>query len=57
MNPQYKQYENTELWATIWQSLDELVENGDLEEKTPRGHIVGYLCEKLTKEQEQEQEK
>jgi len=54
LNPQYKQYENTELWATIWQSLDELVENGDLEEKTPRGHIVGYLCEKLTKEQEQE---
>lgn len=50
MNNLYEKHKNTENWAVIWQSIDELVENNDLEELTPRGHIVGYICEKLEKE-------
>jgi len=47
LNHPYKEYENTEMWSTIWQALDELAENDDIEETTPRGYIVGYLCEKI----------
>lgn len=46
----YEKHKNTKNWDIVWQSIDELVENNDLEELTPRGHIVGYICEKLEKE-------
>ncbi len=46
----YKEYEGTKLWKTIDKAIDDLVENQDLEETTPRSYIVGYLCKKISEE-------
>jgi hypothetical protein len=43
----YKKYEGGELWRSIDAALDDLVRNGDLQEKTARRYIVGYLCQAL----------
>lgn len=43
----YKQYENTALWRAIDEALADLVDNGDLSEKTSRNHIVGYLTQQV----------
>ena len=48
MNHPYKKYETTELWSNIWEAIDELVDNQDVEEMTRREYIVGYLCAKLS---------
>ncbi|MFJ6210843.1 hypothetical protein [Lysinibacillus sp. NPDC092081] len=47
MNHPYKKYENTELWNIIWETIDELVANQDVEEMTSREYIVGCLCAKI----------
>jgi hypothetical protein len=49
MNHPYKEYEGTELWNIIWNCIEDLVENDDLEENTAREYIVGYLCSKIIK--------
>lgn len=49
-NHPYEEYENTDLWNTIWMAIDDLVKNQDLKERTPRAYIVGYLCEKILKD-------
>jgi len=49
LNHPYKSYENTDLWNTIKKGILDLVENNDLELNTPIEYIVGYLCERLTK--------
>lgn len=43
----YSRYESSTEWRVLDQALDTLVANGDLEEKTARSHIVGYLCQAL----------
>jgi hypothetical protein len=43
----YKKFENTELWKIIDESIDNLVNNQDLEEKTIRKYIVGYLVKRI----------
>jgi len=43
----YKQYEAESIWAIIDRGISDLVENGDMEEKTARRYIVGYLCKIL----------
>jgi hypothetical protein len=43
----YEQYESTPAWSVIETAVAELVKNGDLEEKTDRRYIVGYLCQKM----------
>jgi len=40
-------FKTTRIWDVINNSVDDLVNNTDIEEKTDRGHIVGYLCKKL----------
>ena len=40
----YETHEGSELWKLISQGINDLVTNGDLEERTSREHIVGYLC-------------
>lgn len=47
LSQSYEKYQNTELWNKVWQAIDDLVENNDIEEQTPRGYIVGAICEKL----------
>ena len=43
----YLQYESEPIWPVVTRGIDDLVSNGDLEEKTPRPYIVGYLCKLL----------
>ena len=43
MSHPYKQYENTPIWNLINKAIDDLVENDDIEEKTQRKYIVGYI--------------
>jgi len=39
----YKKYENDRVWRAVEKGIKALAKNGDLEEKTARTHIVGYL--------------
>jgi len=43
----YDEYQETALWQIISETINELVDNDDLEERTTHGHIVGYLFSKL----------
>jgi len=43
----YDQFQDTALWQVISETINELVDNDDLEEWTTHEHIVGYLCSKL----------
>lgn len=45
-------YENTKLWGILEKVIDDLVENQDLIENTPREYIIGYFCKKLNEEYE-----
>lgn len=45
----YIKYEKSKFWPIIEKALNELVENHDLEEKTARSYIVGYLVKHLEK--------
>lgn len=44
MNHPYTEYEQTLVWESVNKAIDDLVQNGDLEEMTSREHIVGYIC-------------
>jgi hypothetical protein len=39
----YKNYEKSKFWPIIEKALQELTKNNDIEEKTARSYIVGYL--------------
>lgn len=43
----YRGYEGSPTWAVLEKGIRDLVENADIEEKTPRRYIVGYLCKLL----------
>jgi hypothetical protein len=43
----YKQYEGSLTWRLLDEGITALVKNGDLEERTTRRHIVGYLSKLL----------
>lgn len=43
----YIHYRNTEEWAIIARLLEELINNQDIELKTPSEYVIGYLVEKL----------
>jgi len=45
-NP-YTRYQKDEIWRVLEKGIKALVKNGDLEEKTARTHIVGYLTQAL----------
>ncbi|HMB95566.1 MAG TPA: hypothetical protein VKK61_05965 [Tepidisphaeraceae bacterium] len=47
MSRKYQQYKNSETWRVLNRAISALVKNGDLEEKTAREYIVGYLSQKL----------
>ena len=48
----YTQFENTPLWNLISKIIDDLVEMDDIEEKTQREYIVGYIISKLIESSE-----
>ncbi len=43
----YVEYEGTALWWNIESAISDPVRNNDLEERTPRPYIVGYICRRL----------
>jgi len=43
----YKQYENLPIWQILSHAIHDLVDNGNMEERTAHEYIVGYLCERL----------
>jgi hypothetical protein len=43
----YEQFVGTKQWSALDHALKELIENHDLEEKTGREYIVGFLCQAL----------
>jgi hypothetical protein len=45
----YREYEGTPLWRALNKGIADLVENQDLEERTRREYIVGYLCKLLAR--------
>jgi hypothetical protein len=45
----YKGFEGTRLWKAVNKGIGDLVENQDLNEKTQREYIVGYLCKILVR--------
>jgi hypothetical protein len=47
MEHPYKKYESTKLWSILMASINEFVNNNDMEERTPREYIVGYLCKNI----------
>jgi hypothetical protein len=47
MEHPYKNFESTKLWSILMKSINELVENNDIDERTPREYIVGYLCKQI----------
>jgi hypothetical protein len=51
MSHPYVDYESHPLWVVIEQAIDQLVENNDLTEQTPREYIVGYICKQILGDQ------
>jgi hypothetical protein len=43
----YQHLENDAAWRVLEKGIRALVKNGDVEEKTARTHIVGYLTQLL----------
>jgi hypothetical protein len=43
----YQHLENDPVWRVLEKGLKALVKNGDVEEKTARTHILGYLTQLL----------
>ena len=43
----YEKFKSTIIWNVVNRAVDDLVENTDIEEKTDRAYIVGYLCKSL----------
>ncbi len=43
----YKKYEGQQVWKVLSQGVEDLRTNGDLEEKTSRCYIIGYLSQLL----------
>lgn len=46
----YKEYEDGRLWKVIEKSLEDLMENQDIEITTEKSHVVGYICKMINKE-------
>lgn len=44
----YEAREGTELWKILDRCVRELEQNSDIELRTDRGYVVGYLCQQLS---------
>ena len=43
----YENLRHTGIWQVVDNAIENLVTNEDIEEKTHRDYIVGYLCEQI----------
>ena len=48
MKHPYKEYETSKLWGLVKSSIEELVENNDVELFTPIEYVVGYICKSIS---------
>ena len=48
MSHPYSEFEHTPLWKAIDAAVAELEQNRDVELKTTREHVIGYLCQQLS---------
>lgn len=48
MKHPYKEYESSKFWGIIKSSIEELVENNDIELQTPIEYVVVYICKNLS---------
>lgn len=48
MKHPYQEYETSELWAVVKSSIEDLVENNDIELSTPIEYVVGYICKNIS---------
>lgn len=44
----YAAWRGTRIWSILEAAIEELVDNRDLEEMTPREYIVGFLAKRVT---------
>ena len=56
MKHPYEEYETTKLWEIVKSSIEELVENNDIELFTPTEYIVGYICKNISSTNTSEEE-
>lgn len=48
MKHPYKEYESSRFWEIVKSSIEELVENNDIELQTPIEYVVGYICKNIS---------
>ena len=48
----YVKLEGTPIWIAVASAIDDLVQNNDLVEKTPRSYIVGYLSQRIVNDRQ-----
>lgn len=48
MKHPYKEYETSKLWEVVKSSIEDLVENNDIELSTPIEYVVGYICKNIS---------
>lgn len=48
MKHPYVEYESSKLWMIVRSSVEELVENNDIELLTPIEYVVGYICKNVS---------
>ena len=48
MKHPYKEYETSKLWIFVKSSIEDLVENNDIELFIPIEYVVGYICKNVS---------
>ena len=48
MKHPYEEYEAYKLWMNVKSSVEDLVENNDIELLTPIEYIVDYICKNIS---------
>ena len=43
----YSEFENTQLWKIIEETLNDLIENQDLQLTTRKENVIGHFCKNL----------
>lgn len=49
MKHPYEEYEGTVLWESVTKAINDLIENQDLELKTSKEYVIGYICMEINK--------
>ncbi len=49
----YEKYQSMRLWTCVDKTIAKLERNGDIDLKTPREYVIGYLCQELIAQRQQ----